>query len=75
MLAQGTGRLIRSRRDRGVVAVLDRRLATAGYRDRLLDALPPMRRVVDPEVVRAFLSDVTGPIEPPDAPDETDGTS
>jgi ATP-dependent DNA helicase DinG len=59
VLAQGTGRLIRSRQDRGVVAVLDRRLATAGYRDALLDALPPMRRVVDPEVVRAFLADIT----------------
>jgi ATP-dependent DNA helicase DinG len=58
-LAQGAGRLIRSRQDRGVVAVLDRRLATAGYRDTLLDALPPMRRVIDPEVVRTFLADVT----------------
>ncbi|MGZ4734611.1 MAG: ATP-dependent DNA helicase [Acidimicrobiia bacterium] len=59
VLAQGAGRLVRSRHDRGVVAVLDRRLATAGYRDTLLDALPPMRRVVDPDVVRAFLADVT----------------
>jgi ATP-dependent DNA helicase DinG len=59
VLAQGAGRLIRSRHDRGVVAVLDRRLATAGYRDTLLDALPPMRRVIDPEVVRAFLAAVT----------------
>jgi ATP-dependent DNA helicase DinG len=59
VLAQGAGRLIRSRQDRGVVAVLDRRLATAGYRDTLLDALPPMRRVIDPEVVHAFLTAVT----------------
>jgi ATP-dependent DNA helicase DinG len=59
VLAQGAGRLIRSRQDRGVVAVLDRRLATAGYRNTLLDALPPMRRVVDPAVVHAFLADVT----------------
>ena len=59
VLAQGAGRLVRSRQDRGVVAVLDRRLATAGYRDALLDALPPMRRVVDPAVVHAFLADVT----------------
>jgi ATP-dependent DNA helicase DinG len=58
VLAQGAGRLIRSRHDRGVVAVLDRRLAVAGYRDVLLGALPPMRRVVDPAVVRAFLADV-----------------
>ncbi len=59
VLAQGAGRLIRSRHDRGVVAVLDRRLATAGYRDTLLDALPSMRRVVDPKVVHAFLADIT----------------
>jgi ATP-dependent DNA helicase DinG len=60
VLAQGVGRLIRSTTDRGVVAVLDRRLATAGYRRVLLDGLPPMRRVVDPEVVRAFLADAAG---------------
>ena len=59
VLAQGAGRLIRTRHDRGVVAVLDRRLATAAYRDTLLDALPPMRRVVDPAVVHAFLADLT----------------
>ena len=59
VLAQGAGRLIRTRTDRGVVAVLDRRLATAGYRHALLDALPPMRRVVDPEVVADFLATCT----------------
>lgn len=58
VLAQGAGRLIRTRTDRGVVAVLDRRLATAGYRQVLLDALPPMRRVVDPGVACAFLKEV-----------------
>ncbi|MGZ6953225.1 MAG: ATP-dependent DNA helicase [Acidimicrobiia bacterium] len=60
VLAQGAGRLIRSRHDRGVVAVLDRRLATARYRSAFLDALPPMRRVVDPEVVATFLRTCTG---------------
>jgi ATP-dependent DNA helicase DinG len=59
VLAQGAGRLVRSRQDRGVVAVLDRRLATAGYRDTLLDALPDMRRVVDPKIVHEFLAHVT----------------
>lgn len=45
MLAQGAGRLIRSATDRGVVAVLDPRLATSrSYRWALLEALPPMRR-------------------------------
>jgi ATP-dependent DNA helicase DinG len=44
LLAQGAGRLIRSATDRGVVAVLDPRLASAGYRWDLVRALPPMRR-------------------------------
>lgn len=44
LLAQGAGRLIRSSGDRGVVAVLDPRLATARYRWALVRALPPMRR-------------------------------
>ncbi len=58
-LAQGAGRLIRSHGDRGVVAVLDRRLATARYRTVLLEALPPFRRVVDPETAHEFLRTAT----------------
>jgi ATP-dependent DNA helicase DinG len=56
LLAQGAGRLIRSGRDRGVVAVLDRRLATAGYRWELVRALPPMRRTRRREDVSDFLA-------------------
>lgn len=41
-LAQGAGRLIRSREDRGVVAVLDSRLATARYGGFLRAAMPPL---------------------------------
>ena len=59
VLAQGAGRLIRRVDDHGVVAVLDSRLATARYRTVLLDALPPMRRVVDGDVARAFLGGIT----------------
>ena len=55
LLAQGAGRLIRSAEDRGVVAVLDPRLATASYRDVLLSTLPPMRRTVDRAAVEEFL--------------------
>jgi ATP-dependent DNA helicase DinG len=55
LLAQGAGRLIRSATDRGVVAVLDPRLATAGYRGVLLAALPPMRRTVEQRQVVDFL--------------------
>jgi ATP-dependent DNA helicase DinG len=57
-LAQGVGRLIRSSDDRGVVAVLDTRLATASWRQQILDALPPMRRTVDLHEVQRFLHDV-----------------
>jgi ATP-dependent DNA helicase DinG len=56
LLAQGTGRLIRSRSDRGVVAVLDSRLATATYRWSLINALPPMRRTRHRSEVAAFLA-------------------
>ncbi len=55
LLAQGVGRLIRSTSDRGVVAVLDTRLATAGYRSRLLNRLPPMRRTRTKDEVLGFL--------------------
>jgi ATP-dependent DNA helicase DinG len=55
LLAQGAGRLIRSSTDTGVVAVLDSRLATAGYRRALLEGFPPMRRTVDHDEVVAFL--------------------
>ena len=44
MLAQASGRLIRTADDRGVVAVLDPRLGTARYRWDIVKALPPMRR-------------------------------
>jgi ATP-dependent DNA helicase DinG len=55
LLAQGAGRLIRSAQDRGVVAVLDSRLATARYRGALLARVPPMKRTVDRAEVVAFL--------------------
>lgn len=47
MLAQASGRLIRTDTDRGVVAVMDRRLGTARYRWEIISALPPMRRTKD----------------------------
>jgi ATP-dependent DNA helicase DinG len=55
LLAQGTGRLIRSADDRGVVAVFDRRLGKARYRWELVDSLPPMRRTKSRAEVEAFL--------------------
>jgi len=59
LLAQGAGRLIRSATDRGVVAVLDSRLATARYRGTLLARVPPMKRSVTRSEVEAFLHSVT----------------
>jgi ATP-dependent DNA helicase DinG len=57
LLAQGTGRLIRTTSDRGVVAVLDPRLASASYRWDLVRALPPMRRTRQFDDVEAFFKD------------------
>ena len=58
-LAQATGRLIRSRTDRGVVAVLDPRLASKGYRWTIVNALPPMKRIKSRDEAVAFLREVT----------------
>ncbi len=56
LLAQGSGRLIRSVDDRGLVAVLDPRLARARYGSALIQALPDMARTADPAVAREFLT-------------------
>ncbi|HLV74849.1 MAG TPA: ATP-dependent DNA helicase [Vulgatibacteraceae bacterium] len=55
LLAQGAGRLLRSVDDRGVVAVLDPRLATARYGGFLKNSLPPFWATTDPDVVRGAL--------------------
>jgi ATP-dependent DNA helicase DinG len=60
LLAQGTGRLIRARADRGVVAVFDNRLAKARYRWNLINSLPPMRRTRHRDDVEAFLTSLHG---------------
>jgi ATP-dependent DNA helicase DinG len=56
LLAQGSGRLIRTTTDRGVVAVLDPRLVTARYGGFLKSSLPPMWTTTDPAVVRKALA-------------------
>jgi ATP-dependent DNA helicase DinG len=56
-LKQGVGRLIRSRADRGVIALLDPRVRTPWGRGFLTN-LPPMRRTSDVEDVRAFFDEV-----------------
>lgn len=56
LLAQGAGRLIRSSSDRGVVAVLDPRLVTAGYAGLLRAGLPPFWMTTDGAAVRQALA-------------------
>ncbi|MGW4480709.1 ATP-dependent DNA helicase [Rhodococcus triatomae] len=55
LLAQGVGRLLRSTDDKGVVAVLDSRLATARYGGYLRASLPPFWETSDPDVARKAL--------------------
>ena len=55
LLAQGAGRLLRRTDDRGVVAVLDSRLATARYGGYLRASLPPFWTTTDPGLVRDAL--------------------
>ncbi len=55
-LQQGLGRLIRHRRDRGVLAVLDPRLQTKGYGRRFVESFPPAPVVHDLSHIDAFFS-------------------
>ena len=64
LLAQGAGRLLRRADDRGVVAVLDSRLATARYSGYLRASLPPFWTTTDPVLVRDALRRLRNP--PPD---------
>ena len=57
MLKQGLGRLIRSARDRGILAVLDSRLVNKQYGRRFLESLPPARLVHDIEEVARFMAE------------------
>ncbi len=55
-LKQGLGRLIRSRQDRGVLAVMDTRLLTRPYGRVFLSSIPPYPVVHDIDKVRAFFT-------------------
>jgi ATP-dependent DNA helicase DinG len=63
-LKQGFGRLVRSRRDHGIVALLDERVHRRGYGKALLEALPPARRSSELEEVRSFWRDITAEVDP-----------
>jgi len=68
LLAQATGRLIRTANDRGVVAVMDPRLGKANYRWDIVKALPPMKRTRHRADAEAFLRDITGAGSPASEP-------
>ncbi|QYN40108.1 ATP-dependent DNA helicase [Pseudonocardia sp. DSM 110487] len=60
LLAQGAGRLLRGMEDRGVVAILDSRLATARYGGFLRASLPPFWATDDREKVHGALRRLRG---------------
>jgi ATP-dependent DNA helicase DinG len=66
LLAQGAGRLIRGSADRGVVAVLDSRLATAGYGRTLRASLPPFWYTTEREKVIGALTRLRDEVSPPE---------
>ena len=55
LLAQGSGRLIRSMDDRGVVAILDSRITRKRYGRILIESMPPLWRTEDGALVRESL--------------------
>lgn len=59
LLAQGAGRLVRTSTDRGVVAVLDSRLATARYGSFLTRSMPPLWPTTDRATVLGALRRLT----------------
>src|SRR5260221_4397749 len=56
-LKQGLGPLLRTRDDRGVMAILDTRLHTKGYGKLVLNALPPARRTSTIKDVERFFNE------------------
>lgn len=63
-LKQGFGRLIRTQRDRGIVAVLDRRLRTKGYGKVFLRSLPEARHCRSLDEVATFWGPESKPVTP-----------
>lgn len=62
-MAQGAGRLIRSVSDRGVVAVLDSRVATKRYGGFLMKTMPPMWSTQNKAAVMGALARLSASIE------------
>jgi ATP-dependent DNA helicase DinG len=70
-LAQGFGRLVRTRTDRGIVAVLDARLTARPYGRRILAGLPPAPVVSEFDVLARWWRAAPGPT--PDTAGGPDG--
>jgi ATP-dependent DNA helicase DinG len=68
LLRQGFGRLIRRRDDRGVVAILDRRLHERRYGAQVLASLPPSPRLDDVAAVGMFIRGAVSPTNPKERP-------
>jgi ATP-dependent DNA helicase DinG len=64
-LKQGFGRLVRTQRDAGIVAVLDRRIVTRGYGRALLTGLPPAKRITTLAELGAFYRQIESQREAP----------
>ena len=60
-LKQGAGRLIRGESDRGILVVCDTRMHTRAYGKKLLQALPPMRRLLDDAQWQSALAALAAP--------------
>jgi len=60
MLKQGFGRLIRSGEDRGLLAVLDRRMKTRSYGKTFFNALPDFPLITDLQSLRVSLVKLWG---------------
>lgn len=58
LLRQGFGRLIRTRRDRGLVAILDRRIVERGYGASFLRSLPECPRLQTLPEAQAYLRSI-----------------
>ena len=63
LMAQGSGRLIRNETDRGMVAILDRRLISMRYGTRIIRAMPRFLRTTDRQRALMFLDSVLGALD------------
>lgn len=59
-LLQGLGRLIRTRTDRGVLAVLDPRMTRMSYGRRFLASMPPAPITDDLDAIERFFAKESG---------------